>query len=846
MTTRSKLTTIKSAKDFIKRHEPIRRDATIGRNDGTVDVPGMTDWVYVKIRGDNNQVAIALKLVAIDYIAGMEVEVGYINGTGYAVLGLSSKITYPNNPWMGEVANHATNHERRDFGQGGKDPVNVFARMVVPIRARATIPGTMSVFVETGWYPMNGIDNQLVAQTSPAIVAQTTARRCDLLYIGTDNALHWVTGTESVSIFVQPSRPTPPATEYYPVAWVYTVVGQTTIAETDIEDPRTFGTSFNATATAHNLLSGIHGDTTAAACVRGDIIVGIGVSPKWTRYALSVPVAPTINFFGAISTDLEPGYKSASSSPGINARILQTDASGSVTVTSFNATVVCYSPQIQLTGASNQLILQSTGVNGIITWTPTTATKTMTIPDASGTVTFGTGTQYQLGVWSATNTIAGLGSLGTANAVLQSAGAGANPAWSSFLLTGTAGGTTTFAVTNAKTLTLTTTETTGLTLAPGAESKTLTLTYADTYNLTIPSTGTAALLGTANVFTANQTISNTAPQLDFTDTTASAKSLTIAVDSNLAQFRESAGAAGSLLVLDLANSRLGVGLAAPLLPLNVRGTAAAPTNTGTTPTGIAVMDTAFGNAIYFGTYTASPYGAWVQVASIAALETHYPLILNPLGGDIGIGTTSPGVMTAAGRGCLTISGTTGRGVYEMVTAQADNDSVGVGNIQWTDINSTASDKRVAMIYAALSGTTANKRGGALVLFTRDDNASAISERMRIDRTGQVGIGTASPTSFGANSINLEVQGTSGYGSVLASTTNVIAEMFASEAGSNVYVGARSNHALSIVTNNTPRINITAAGQVAFGVLPSAFVAGDKYLVMDASGNIHLSALGPAS
>ena len=63
---------------------------------------------------------------------------------------------------------------------------------------------------------------------------------------------------------------------------------------------------------------------------------------------------------------------------------------------------------------------------------------------------------------------------------------GANePAWSGFLLDGTAGGKVSFAVTNAKTLTL---------------------TAADTYNLTIPATGTAALLGTANVFTTLQTI----------------------------------------------------------------------------------------------------------------------------------------------------------------------------------------------------------------------------------------------------------------------------------------------------------------------------------------------------
>lgn len=76
--------------------------------------------------------------------------------------------------------------------------------------------------------------------------------------------------------------------------------------------------------------------------------------------------------------------------------------------------------------------------------------------------------------------------------------------------------------------------------------------------------GSVPLLDVANVFTANQTISSTAPSLVLTDTTASAKSLTVAVDANLAQLRESAGASGSLLVLDLANNVMGLGTATPI------------------------------------------------------------------------------------------------------------------------------------------------------------------------------------------------------------------------------------------------------------------------------------------
>lgn len=79
---------------------------------------------------------------------------------------------------------------------------------------------------------------------------------------------------------------------------------------------------------------------------------------------------------------------------------------------------------------------------------------------------------------------------------------------------------------------------------------------------------------TYNKTTKVLTLSGTAPMFVMTDTTASAKSLTVAVDANIVDLRESAGASGSLIVLDLANNRVGVGLAAPLVAFH----AATPTN----------------------------------------------------------------------------------------------------------------------------------------------------------------------------------------------------------------------------------------------------------------------------
>lgn len=60
----------------------------------------------------------------------------------------------------------------------------------------------------------------------------------------------------------------------------------------------------------HNLLSETHSDTTAAAPVRGDVITAQGATPKWTRFAASIPGGAALrNLLGFDNGDLEPSYK---------------------------------------------------------------------------------------------------------------------------------------------------------------------------------------------------------------------------------------------------------------------------------------------------------------------------------------------------------------------------------------------------------------------------------------------------------------------------------------------------------------------------------------------------------
>lgn len=62
-------------------------------------------------------------------------------------------------------------------------------------------------------------------------------------------------------------------------------------------------------ATAHDILSAIHGDALAGAVVDGSIVIG-NVTPKWSSLAISIPAANIVNALGVVNGELRPSWKS--------------------------------------------------------------------------------------------------------------------------------------------------------------------------------------------------------------------------------------------------------------------------------------------------------------------------------------------------------------------------------------------------------------------------------------------------------------------------------------------------------------------------------------------------------
>jgi hypothetical protein len=182
----------------------------------------------------------------------------------------------------------------------------------------------------------------------------------------------------------------------------------------------------------------------------------------------------------------------------------------------------------------------------------------------------------------------------------------------------------------------------------------------------------------------------------------------------------------------LSTGNVGIGTTTPALRLNVTATGSGgyPTTSGTNQTGIQRLE-AIGtdNILDMGVAGASPWGSWLQSTNRYNLATVYPLLLNPNGGNVGIGTTSPG-------GILQVGDAAGTNMlYE--TAQGT-----------LSIRSTTSDRVQFAQNAAIWSSTNNSggirvRGDSTGTYAYITGGSGTSLALN-PTVGNVGIGTTSP------------------------------------------------------------------------------------------------------
>jgi hypothetical protein len=192
--------------------------------------------------------------------------------------------------------------------------------------------------------------------------------------------------------------------------------------------------------------------------------------------------------------------------------------------------------------------------------------------------------------------------------------------------------------------------------------------------------------------------------------------------------------------------------------------------------------------------------------------------------NVGIGTSSPNAV--AGQTNVEVVGSSGRGNLTLNTTQADGTGVTAGTIAFRGGPSTSggAEGRIALIASSTEGATANNRGGYINFNTKVDNGT-LAERMRIDSSGNVGIGTISASTFGkfavAGADDAALLGLSSATGVLrarayntATTGSVIESTNAAQSAyANLFLNGLN---LLLGTGNTERMRITSAGNVGIG------------------------------
>jgi hypothetical protein len=185
-------------------------------------------------------------------------------------------------------------------------------------------------------------------------------------------------------------------------------------------------------------------------------------------------------------------------------------------------------------------------------------------------------------------------------------------------------------------------------------------------------------------------------------------------------------------------------------------------------------------------------------------------------GNVGIGTSSPDAILTVSKASTstTIGGSTA------ITKVINSQSSALGETAGIEFfnRSTSGSAKLAGVYGVYTEFNSTGYGGALAFATEASGGTNVTERMRIDSSGNVGIGTSSPAH------KLDVAGSLRLASVsdiLANTTG--AGSIAISAGTSYNAGgtivfrgstnATNSYGLEFNTNSTERMRITSGGEV---------------------------------
>jgi hypothetical protein len=297
---------------------------------------------------------------------------------------------------------------------------------------------------------------------------------------------------------------------------------------------------------------------------------------------------------------------------------------------------------------------------------------------------------------------------------------------------------------------------------------------------------------------------------------------------------------------------------------------------GTNPLGVTAAGTT-GQVLLANTGSAPTWGSVPSTGAVTSFQTSLSGLTPStattgavtLAGTLGVGSGGTGTSTAFTTGSVVFAGASG--VYSQDNANLfwddTNNRLGIGTaspqrtldisstaqvisvfrssnaggsrLRLLDLNNVEADGLEIFSGTTLSGITS---GSAVTLKALNFNTGG-SERMRIDSSGNVGIGTASPTQKLQVAGNISQTG-SGY---LAQTdgTNTVYFQLNPFSVANSFGSASGQSIPFIVGNsNTERMRITANGGLSFGVSGTAY--GTSGQILQSNGDAAPTWVTPAS
>ena len=283
--------------------------------------------------------------------------------------------------------------------------------------------------------------------------------------------------------------------------------------------------------------------------------------------------------------------------------------------------------------------------------------------------------------------------------------------------------------------------------------------------------------------------------------------------------------------LNIGNTNVGIGLTSPAAALHVMGDTGLPATSGTTFTGTMRLQVAggYGTVMDFGAVGPSTGTQWIQVTDASNQSFHYPLLLQPNGGNVGIGMTAPDAR-------LNVEGV-GQANNPTVAIDVTNSDAFNHGLEIFDGNLTTGETVLMAI-----GHSGSTKLTAIFGFIRNENSLdqnlatigfwGADNLLTVAAGGNVGIGTG----VGVPAYKLDVQGTiRATGDVIAYSDERVKENIKTIDNSLEKVSKLRGVEFNKIGDDVKSIGVIA--QEIEKILPEVVKEDDKGMKSVAYGNI---------